>query len=684
MAMDTFFNPKSIVVFGVSESPKNLGKIIIENLLNFKFKGECFGIGSSGGYIKGKKILTDLYEIEQTPDLAVILVPAIHVPSIIEKCGKKGIKHVIIESGGFSEFSEERKDLEDQIKDIANTYKIKVIGPNCFGVINLEKGVVLPFFILTPDYMKKGNVSIISQSGGVFYDTCMISSCENIGLQKVISIGNKLLINENECLEYLINDKNTGIIGLYLEHFSDGKAFMNIVASSEKPIVLLKANRSHKSQEIARFHTSALAGDDRIAFAAMSQVGVIVVDSFYDFIDTIKALSLKIMKGRKVGIISRSGGHSVLAADAVEKHGLHLASFSQKFFSEVKKKKLNVIRSTNPLDIGDVYDLDLYTEILEMAFKEDDVDGIAFIITYSAESDGIKVKRFIQNADRLSHAFNKPVALSIITNKKEWLDIRNAGALPVFLDCDRAILALERSYKFHRLIDQRKIFKSLGNARLYQTLKYKKEIKSVTLSYVFNMLKKYNTPLGEFRLTKDKNELPYLAESIGYPVVLKNVSQDIIHKTDAKGVILNIENEGQLKIAAENMGATEYLVQRFYPSGFEIIIGIKFDKNFGHVIVFGFGGIYTEIIKDTSMRILPINDEMAQQMIEELKGSIILKGFRGKKEADIDAIKRIMVGLSDMILENPYIHELDLNPVIVYEKGCGALIIDARMNIMDI
>ncbi|HPU29961.1 MAG TPA: acetate--CoA ligase family protein [Syntrophorhabdaceae bacterium] len=682
--MDTFFNPKSIVVFGVSESHGNLGKTIIENLLNFKFIGECYAIGSSGGYIKGKKILTGLDEIDKTPDLAVILVPAIHVPSILEECGKKGIKHVIIESGGFSEFSEERKDLEDKIKEIAKTYKIKVIGPNCFGVINLENGVILPFFMLTPDYMKKGNVSIISQSGGVFYDTCMMSSCENIGLQKVISIGNKLLINENECLEYLIKDENTGIIGLYLEDFSDGKAFMNIVASSEKPIVLLKANRSDKSKEIAKFHTSALAGDDRIAFAAMSQVGVIVVDSFYDFIDTIKALSLKLMKGKKVGVISRSGGHSVLAADAVEKYGFHLANFSQKFFSEVKKKKLNVIRATNPLDIGDVYDLDLYTEILEMALKEDDVDGIAFIITYSAESDGIKVKRFIQNAGRLSHAFNKPVALSVITNRKEWLDIKNAGVLPIFSDCDRAVFALKNSYKFYKLIGQRNTFKSLDNARIYKISKHhKEEIKKVSLSYVFNLLKKYNLPIGEFRFTKDKDELPYLAESIGYPVVLKNASHDIIHKTDAGGVILNIKDEDQLKIAAKNIDATEYLIQRFYPSGFEIIIGIKFDRNFGHVIIVGFGGIYTEIIKDTSMRILPISDEIAEQMIEELKGSIILKGFRGKKGADIDAIKNIMVGLSNMILENPYIHELDLNPVIVYEKGYGAVIVDARMS-MDV
>ncbi|MCX7965334.1 MAG: CoA-binding protein, partial [Syntrophorhabdaceae bacterium] len=353
--MHTFFYPKSILVFGVSESPKNLGKVIIENLHNFNFKGEFYAVGPSGGYIKKKKIYTSIDEIDGACELAIILVPAIQVPSILEDCGKKGIKHVIIESGGFSEFSEDREELEKRIKNIASTYNIKVIGPNCFGVINLEKGVVLPFFILSPDYMKSGKVSIISQSGGVFYDTCMISSCENIGLCKVISIGNKLLVDENRCLEYLINDKDTEVIGLYLEHFSDGRSFMNIAASTEKPIVLLKANRTKSSREIAKFHTSAIAGDDEVASAAMTQVGVIVVGSFQDFIDAIKALTLMPMKGKKIGVISRSGGHSVLAADAVEKYGFELATYSHDFFSHIKEKKLNAITATNTLDIGDVY-----------------------------------------------------------------------------------------------------------------------------------------------------------------------------------------------------------------------------------------------------------------------------------------------------------------------------------------
>lgn len=681
--MDTFFNPKSIVVFGVSESEKNLGRIIIENLYNFNYKGKIYAIGSSGGYIKEKKIFSSLNEIEDAIDLSVLLVPAIFVPPILEECGKKGIKRVIIESGGFSEFSEERKGLEEKIKNIAFTYNIKVIGPNCFGVINLKKGVILPFFILSPEYMKSGGISIISQSGGIFYDTCMISSCENMGLCKVISIGNKLLINENTCLEYLVNDEDTHVIGLYLEDFSDGKTFMNIVASTEKPVVLLKGNRTKLSHEIAKFHTSALAGDDEVAFAAMSQVGVIVVDSFQDFIDSLKALSLNSMKGKKVGVISRSGGHSVLAADAVEKYHLTLAKYSESFFSSVKEKKLNVIRATNPLDVGDVYDLDLYLEILEKALMEEDVDGIVFVITYSSESDGLKVKRFIEHAGRLSQMFNKPIALSVITNREEWFATRNSGSLPVFFDCDRAVWALEKSYRHFTEKKKRGLFRSLYDASFEKTLRhFPSNIKTLPLSQTFNLLKKYNLPLAEFRFTEDKEELPNLAKSIGYPVVLKNASPEMIHKTEAGGVILNIENEELLRDAINRMNATEYLIQKMFPSGFEILIGIKFNRDFGHVIVVGFGGIYTEIIKDISMRIMPVNYHMAGEMIEELKGSAILKGYRGLPHADIDAIKKIIVNLSNFVNLHNEIYALDLNPVIVFEKDCGAVIVDARMSLI--
>lgn len=698
MDMSRFFNPKSIVVFGVSDIPTNLGRIIIGNLERFSFQGSIYAIGPSGGVAGERKIFKSLSDIQEVPELAVILVPSLKVPAILDECGKKGIAYAIIESGGFTEFSSDRGLLEGQINEIAERYKMGIIGPNCFGVVNINKGVVLPFFILSPDYMRSGRVSLISQSGGIFYDTCMISSCENLGLAKVISIGNKLAIDENTCLEYLIDDPDTGVIGLYLEHFSNGRRFMEIVSSTEKPIVLLKANRGETSREIARFHTAALAGDDDVARAAMKQAGVILVKSFHEMVECLKVFCLEGMKGDRLAVISRSGGHSVLAADSVDRYGLKLARYSDRFLDFVRSKKLNVIRATNPLDVGDVYDLSLYTEILEEALKEDDGDGVVFIITYSSETDGIKVQGFIRDAAALSRAYRKPVALSVITNKDEWFPSRNAADVPLFSDCDIAIWAMSKSLEHTRAIEKRRILKD--SARATQTIQRVSNVERhhhhsinrqiinqemdsemASPSRVFEMLKGYGLPVAEQRVAQDVEEAIAHASLIGYPVVLKDASPHILHRTERKGVILNICSEKELREAIKHMGVGQFLIQPMYPQGIEIIIGVRYDRDFGHVILVGSGGIYSELFRDVSMRILPLNEYIAEEMLEELKANRLLKGFRGAPPSDRDVLKKIMVGVSKMVLENPSIKELDINPVIVYKDGEGAVIVDGKMRL---
>lgn len=680
MDMDRFFNPKSIVVFGVSDTPTNLGRIITGNLERFNFRGNIYSIGAYEGFDGERRIFTNINNIEETPDLAVILVPATKVPGVLEECGKKGITHAIVETGGFSEFSTERNDLEKQIHGIIEKYQMNIIGPNCFGTININKGVVLPFFILSPHYMKSGRVSLISQSGGIFYDTCMISSCENLGLAKVISIGNKLATDENACLKYLIHDPETDAIGIYLEHFSDGKRFLEIASSTEKPIVLLKANRGHTSREIARFHTAALAGDDEVAEVAVKQAGVILVKGFQEMVDCLKAFCLEQIKGDRLAVISRSGGHSVLAADSVEKYGFRLARYSQGFLDFVKSKKLNVIRATNPLDVGDVYDLSLYTDILEAAVKEDNVDGIVFIITYSSETDSIKVKEFIRNAEQISHAFKKSVALSVITNKNEWLPTRYAAQIPIFSDCDRAIWAISKCLEHTKGLSKRK---RLREKRPYSvnrsTFKKKTDSGMSHPALTFQLLKDYGLPVAEQRIIKNLEEAKFYVSSMGFPVVLKDASPHILHKTEKKGVILSINNEDELCKAMDDINAEEYIIQPMYKSGIEIIIGVKNDKDFGHVGLVGLGGLYTEILKDRSMRILPLDEDEVEEMLKELKAYKIIQGFRGKPPSDINYLKRIMVGVSRLIMENPHIEELDINPVILYKEGEGAVIVDAKI-----
>ncbi len=679
--MEKFFYPESIAVFGVSEAQSNLARVIVENLVRFGFRGDVYPVGTAQGLVAGIRIVASLDEVAQVPDLAVVLVPARYAPQTLEACGKKGIRNVVLESGGFSEFSGERQALESEVLSIARRHDMTVVGPNCFGVVNLEIGVVLPFFIIDPEYTKEGSASLISQSGGVFYDTCMLCSVENVGLRKLVSIGNKLMTNENDILEYVLEDKGTGVVGLYLEDFSDGRRFMSLASSSDKPIVVLKANRSPSSGEIAKFHTTALAGDDDVADAAMRQAGVIRVTNFLEMVDCFKIFSLPVLKGKRLALISRSGGHGVLCADAAKRYGFEFARLSDGFFEGIAQKKLNVIAVTNPLDIGDVYDLTEYGSILEMALQEEGADGVVFIVTYSSESDGGKVRDFIRFASRVTPAYNKPAAICVVTNRSEWFGIKEAADLPVFTDVDQAMKALEWSYG-HYLAKNRR-----PGAFPEDFTRPRSEVPTgegpgrrfLEPEECFALLSRWGLPVADHCAARNRDEALAGAARLGYPVALKAGEAGLLHRSEAKGVVLGVRSPEELLNALDSMDAKRYLVQKMAPPGREIIIGGRFDNEFGPVVVCGLGGIYVEIMADRSIRVAPVNDETAGRMIAELKGSAILEGARGSNPADIRALRDVIVRVSRLLAENPGIVNLDINPVIVYDEGEGCLIVDAKM-----
>ena len=678
--VDNFFFPESVAIFGVSETTSNLAGVIVENLERFHFKGRIYPIGSRSGHRGARKIHSSLEEIDEVPDLAVILVPAAHVAHALRACGKKGIGHVIVESGGFSELSDANKTLEDEVLRIASEFGIRVVGPNCFGVLNAENGLVLPFFILKPGYVRAGTTSLISQSGGLFYDTCMLCSCENHGLNKLISVGNKLMLDENTFLEYLINDPGTHVIGMYLEHFSDGKRLMDLASTTDKPIILLKANRTLAGREIAQFHTAALAGDDDVADAAMKQAGIHRVQNFQEMVDCFKIFSLPIIKGPRLAVISRSGGHGVLAADAAYRHGFTLARLSNTFFKRVREKKINVIRTTNPLDVGDVYNLDFYTEIMEMALREPGVDGIVFIVTFSSESDGVRMLNFIEHAARVVPAHQKPVVICMVSNREQWPVIREAARFPIFSDVDHALQLLAQSLKHHKQQGKGPPVRKPVSAPRQKTLSGFPCI-PVTMrpDEVFALLGKYHIPVADYAIVKNIREGLRAVSHIGFPAVLKTGSPSVMHKTEAGGVKLNIANTGELKDAFRSMKADEYILQKMCPPGLEVIIGGRLDKEFGRVLLFGLGGILVETIKDRSIRVLPVNRKTARGMIEEIKGYEILRGLRGSLPVDIKALISLLVNTSRLLMEHPEITNIDMNPAIVFEEGNGCVIVDAKM-----
>src|SRR4030042_976001 len=358
--MDQLFNPKSVAVIGVSENPDNLARIIAENLFKFQFRGEIFLVGKREGILFGRKTYTSPDELGEGIEVAVILTPAPTVPGILEACGRKKIPWAIIESGGFREYSDKGAELEKEVLRIAKKWGIRIAGPNGIGIINVENGFVVPFVKLRPEVVHKGKVSVLAQSGGVTIGYFNFLASANVGIAKMVSMGNKLDLNEIDYLKYLVQDPQTEIIGLYLEGLERGRELMEIARSTSKPIILHKANIGEGSHHIAKLHTAALANDDRVVDAALRQADIVRTRDFRSFASAVKILSLPPMKGKSLVILSRSGGIAIVAADYAERYGFKLFPLTKSFQNRIHSLfRAKVIQPTNPLDLGDLFDFDL-------------------------------------------------------------------------------------------------------------------------------------------------------------------------------------------------------------------------------------------------------------------------------------------------------------------------------------
>lgn len=679
--MVKFFFPKNVMIYGVSTASDNLGIGIVENLERFGFGGDIFLLGAKGGSVKDRRIFKNIDEIPMTPDLAIFIIPAAHIPEKLMECGARGVRHVVIEAGGFSEFGREKETLERRILGTADRWGIKVLGPNCLGTINLENGLVLPFVPFRKGFMKKGNISLISQSGGLLHDTVLLLSCDNLGVNKLVSVGNKLMLNECDFLEYFISDPATSIVGLYLEDIKDGKRFFQLASSTEKPIIVLKANEGPGSRHIAQFHTASLAGDNLLADALLAQAGIHRVSSLDEMINTMKVFSLPPMKGLRLAVIARSGGHAVLSADAVYRHGFKLAKLSQNIFDLVRgKKKAGVIRATNPIDLGDIFDIDFHYTILEKTLADDGVDGVLFVHSYDLEMDGEATLVFLQKINILAKTQPKPVVFCMVSEKEQWFRMKDASSFPVFTEADHAVRALARSWRHFKRTGRSNLSKKQSSI-IFKKATIHPQGKTFFMApdKAFELLRQYDLPVADYEVVQDFQGCRKAAHRIGYPVALKTASSSVLHKTDKGGVKLNVTNDASLKKAFDTMESDVYIVQRMAQPGFELIIGSKQDPAFGQVLIFGMGGIYAELFKDIAVRMIPVNEKKALTMVNEIRGAAILSGYRDNSPYDLEAVATCIFRVSKLLTDHPEIVNLDINPLIAYEKGKGCVIVDAKV-----
>ena len=686
--MDRIFYPESLVVIGASDKPDNLAANIIANLHRFGYSGDIHAVGLHGGEVHGVPILTSVDALPDGIDLAVILTPAATVPDLLESCGKKGILRAVIESGGFSEFSEEGQELERQVCEVANRWSIRFVGPNCISAVNMENGLCLPFVSFDKGAFKRGPVSVLAQSGGISITYLLMLSEAGLGINKVVSMGNKANLDEVDFLSYLLRDPGTEVIILYLESIEEGRRLIELAATSPKPIIVHKTNIAQSSAEIAFSHTGALANDDQIVSTALRQAGIARALSFDDAVTLAQGFALPPVRGKNLVIVSRTGGHAVVAADAAEINGFRLMPISEGVLEDVRSMfRADVIALTNPLDLGPIFDFGLYGPIVGKCLSVLDPDAVVVVHTYSSGPEAGSSHELARQLGELARTMYRPVAFCPFAPRSEIALLQREMGYPIFTQLEAAMRALaasrERSFHPARLFP----LPPPPTRRPHEVEKLLIRDGVLTTDTALGLCAAYGIPVAEWAVVDSIEGALIAASSMKYPVVLKVLSPDVTHKSDVGGVVLNVDGPEklqeefaalmeQLETQAPGARLGGVLVQRMFPGGREVILGGKRDPSFGPVVMFGSGGIHAEVFEDIAFRLAPMTRDVASEMISEVRGFRLLRGVRGDRPADVEAVVEVLLGLSRLMVECPEVAEIDVNPVLVFEEG--AMAVDAR------
>jgi 4-hydroxybutyryl-CoA synthetase (ADP-forming) len=698
MTESVFLSPKSIAIIGASDKRGSVGRTITSNIMN-GFKGTVFPISPTRPTVFYKKAYKSVLDVPKPIDLAVIVTKNTIVPIVLEECGKKKVKGVIIITAGFKEVDEEGAKLEQRLKDIAKKYKIQVIGPNCLGVMNLDPKTMMnsTFLKITP---KSGEIALVSQSGAICAALCEDASAQGIGFSAVVSMGNKAVMSEIDVLNMLANHKQTKVIVMYLEDMGNGQEFLkvckNITRKLKKPVLVLKSGRSPEGAKAAMSHTGALMGSDEIYDALLKQSGAIRVDTMEELFDYAVAFSKQPLptKGELV-IVSNAGGPAIISTDVCSKNGIKMAKIDN-----IRSKIDAVIppwgSSRNPVDIVGDADFNRFSNVLDHVLGHPNVGSVISMCTPSGTLDYDKLAEVIV---AMSKKYKKTMLASLmgldegITNRK----ILAEGGIPYYTYAEGAIRTLTAMLRFVKWISSPpgKISKFKVNKAAAKKIidKVKKDGRPNLLEEEGQeVLRAYGFPLPKSTLAKTENDAVKIAKKIGYPVVMKIASPQIIHKSDAGGVKVNLTNDKEVKSAFEEIvsNAKKYnkkaeikgvLIVEMIKGGKEMIIGSKLEPGMGPVIMLGMGGIYVEVLKDVTFKLAPVTDKEADDMISSIKMKKILEGVRGEKPSDKTKLSECIQKLSQLVTDFKEIKELDMNPVLVMEQGKGCKILDVRIGL---
>ncbi|MFZ2445306.1 MAG: acetate--CoA ligase family protein [Syntrophobacteraceae bacterium] len=661
--LSAFFNPAGVAVIGASDSPGKLGYVILKNLRDAGFPGALYPINPKSERILGLECYRGVKDVPAQVDLAVVIIPARMVAQAVRECGEKGVKGAVVISGGFSEAGPEGEAFQKTLASVAAEYGVRVIGPNCQGVNNPYGPLCASWPLLT----QKGRVAVISQSGTVGAAMMDWFSVEELGVSSFVSLGNRADVDEIDLIEYFEQDPNTQVIAAYIEGIKDPVRFQKVIESRKKPLVVLKSGRTPRGRVAAESHTKSLAGADAIYSSLLKRHGVCRADTIEEFYDFAKAYAyLKPPSGNRIVFITTSGGAAILATDAAEQEGIETAPLPKELADSLEGViPPHAIRS-NPLDLTGDANAKMFQEVIDLARPYYDTLGVIFgdpivdaskVVTRDANEliiflGGAEVERF------------------------EKLEMHRKG-IPVYPTPERGIRALAQVIPKERK-GKKAAFTHPAPAGRSQM--------SVYESFEFLDAKGFECIFS--RPADSQGKAVNLAHKMGFPVALKINSPDIPHKSDCGGVRLNIQTAQQLRNAyvkmMQDVGAAHpdarlpgTVVSAMAAPGLELLLGMNRDPQFGPIIMFGLGGVTVELFRDVAMRLLPFTRQDALEMLDEIKGAQLLKGFRGRPAIDRDALADGLLRLAAIAREHPDIAEIDLNPVMAYPEGM--VVVDARI-----
>lgn len=707
--LDAIFSPQSIAVVGASAKPGKVGHDIFANILKGGYTGMLFPVNPGSKSILCVRAYNTILDIADPVELAIIILPPKLALTSVAQAIEKGVKGIVIVSAGFREVGGEGAEMEDKLVAMCKAAGVRLVGPNCLGVINPLAGVRMnaSFSARMP---QAGHISFMSQSGALCTAVLDFAANRDFGFSKFISIGNKADVDELDLLRYLHEDMDTDVIMIYQEALGRGPEFIQAVKEITSgvrptPILAIKSGRTSAGAKAAASHTGALAGSEAVYDAIFEQSGIIRVDTIDELFDFANAFACKkesalgkivrkMPAGNRVAIITNAGGPGILATDMTMTSGLTLAEFSDETIELLASHLPAAANIHNPVDvIGDAA-FDRYENALAAVINDDGVDGALVILTPQSMTDVEGTAKAIVKVARRS---SKPILSCFmgIVDVSAGVKYLQEYGYPVYKFPENAAKSFAALFRFSKWLNRQHLDQyelKHDKKRAAEVIKGCLDAGKTRLGELdgIELLKCYGMNVLPTKLAKTAKEAIALASDMKYPVVMKIASAQILHKSDARGVMVGLNSDGEVQKAFDQIiaNASAYdpkaiidgvLVVKMATPGEEVILGVNRYPIFGPLLMFGLGGIFVEIFKDVDFRLAPIGRNEARRMMQKIKGYKLLQGFRGRPKADVEIIEKTLVSISDMVMDNPEIMEMDINPMLVHEAGCGATVADCRI-----